>query len=537
MAFDGTDFVGLDEDCLGNGDADTLPLDAFLQQRIRGNQYYLAQGRNAVTCTFRQGTDAETAKSAEDRPWASLRKSYPVCIPWRMSQGLDGMRLSGLWYVGGEGLENNDLDYWLSLRDPGRRELGSVNGSLAQDTAFELNDITLSLSQPYVGDAGYGMALFGIRSQDDGDTGNNVALNSNAFSMTSQANGDLPSTAYYRAWLSRDSDGQGIDFFGVDSNGSKEEVAFGWPTNVANAIAGVTPIYSIRHLTYMMARSIELEPTYGPDSITPIGLDSLAAKQPVLGRRAIEQAQHSNTLYRRPRCLAWGPAGDRYSNQQSSWPSTFHQRWPIADGDPTTPQTLIDTPVIVDSDSPVIEFAMFVIPTIAVFGQPGAQRVLQQGEIDWEFVATVEGFDTADASWSTPTSYGTTTRTQTTKIYGMGPFTPFLHSKGILHDYYSAQGLFEPTAAGTQDDWQFAFREGQLFDGDLPLIQQVTIRVSTSSLTSLEVPLRLKLTAEHDVGSLTFEPGITNPSATGIYDWIHCTCVGWSIWQVPEVTL
>ena len=88
MAYDGTDFVGIDDGAYDDG----YPVDTWLEQRIRANNLYLEQNQQYIVNAFAAGdvAPADGAPYYQCRPWCSVDWSAPVCVPYWLESGMSG---------------------------------------------------------------------------------------------------------------------------------------------------------------------------------------------------------------------------------------------------------------------------------------------------------------------------------------------------------------------------------------------------------------------------------------------------------------
>lgn len=544
--FSGDVFVGLDSDIFGDGGADTQARDVYIAQRLRANQRYLNRGRSSAVRSF-TATDAvfDDADYPGERPFAGKDPFYPYVWPVYLRQGLSAAIVHLYYFAGSQGLETADgVRYKLTLLDQLDQVLAEQSGTLSLSTAYEHTTITASLPRPFSRSPGIGLVILELQSLDDGASGITIEVSAvSELSTALTSNGqwgnidpgpasDSPEVQY----LLEDTGSATVDIFAIDDNGTKEEIIFFGPNSYVQR-PGSTALFDGRYLTYLQVRSAGLELQYDSDAIHPIGRGSLQAKQVERGPQAIEQASSPTALLKRPHLLSVGPGDFTDGKQQSSWPTDYRMRHPIAVGNGTSEFELIDDSFFVTTEDPDIELIALVIATVDISGgvNPAA---LETGSSDWIFDLEAEQFDLSDSDWSTPTAIGGGVQTDTVKTFTTDwPRSRFFRSKTILHDYSNVNGsLFSGgTAITAFRNWQFAFREGQLYPEDIALISAVRFRFPLT-ISDPSVPVRLNVTAKYDDDTLEGLPalgGITSGSV--LAESFHLTLVGFTLWEWANV--
>jgi len=536
--FDGTAFVGIDADALGDVSAPSnspaQPVDVALQQAVDSNQGWLNPQRVPVSCTFASGERALNSGNAQgDRVYASITDWVsPICIPWLNAPRLASVELTLLHAIANQSTgapDNTSVNYRLELYRNGYKNLlKSTSGTLAESD-YHVETLTLTLDRPTQAPRFYrGSLQLWIQSQDAGDTGENVGLTSLGTAIgTTSANGELaaadpsPSSASHETqFLEQDTSDaeQRRDIIGIRENASSAENIW---TRPQLPPTGSAQSHSLRWLTYMQMRSAAIEAVYSTDHMRA-GVDTLAARQPVRGRDAMRAAGGPKAVYDLPRLLAWGPGGYRLDDVEH--PSDMALRWPVADGAGTN-ATLIDDMVTLDRTSGRVEVLLYVIPTIYAANNymTGDQACVST----WDFTATLEEFDTTGTDWADATALDTDTRADVTlTTYQTSAVKqPFLLTKYLQHQ-----------ASTTGLDWAYAYREGSIYPADLPLISQISMTLDFSSLSAADMNTnyRLHVGATYDADSLSPQSMVSSSIAANVNRYIHLTCVGWSAWSVSN---
>lgn len=548
MAFnpDGSDFVGLDSDVFGDGDSDTQALDVFIQQRLRGNQYYLNANRRSVSRSyFGTATKENNGTFNGERPFGCIRPGDFATIPFKLYRGLASVTLGGLIHCQTQNSGTDGVRYWLLVRDQFRRTLGVASGEIAiMPDGYEMEEITCTLNRPFDNAEGLGEIVFRIQSQDAGDSGANISIgDTQGLRWTAASSGFIsnqdpgPQTGSPEVlYLQQDDAGTTVDIFGVDDSGSKSSNDILFPGRSYINSSALSTAFSFRYLSYLQVRSLYVRLQYVEDRFGRIGLGDLQARQTIKGPLAINQAEAINQYHRAPKLMSFGPGDYTDSTrQQGSWPTNYRLKWPIAVGDGTA-QNIIDDTFMCINEDPTFEVIAYVIATVEIAGgvEP-VQNELVKGESDWIFAIDIEQFDTADINWTTPISLGTASSTEQVTLFTTDwPKARFLRTKTILHDFSGTTGSpFAGNQSSNFNEWEFATKEGLLFEEDYRLITALRFTVSGSlSYSDTLTPIRFRMSAQYDDGTAD-HPALGGISAASVLnESLHLTLVGYSIFEV-----
>lgn len=524
--YDGTDFVGLDDDCIGNGSSSTLALDAWLSQRILGNQRRLTLGVDAASCAFWQegaALDAAPSTNQGDRPWASVDWSMPVVIPLLLQPGLTSVEMACLWIAYQFGTASYVDIEWRLLNDSNR--VIASSGIIALPTTLIWDDqsgdaegvtrFTLDLSGAWSGISELGTLMLRIRSRVGSDTGDNYTLDADGRAGVPYVKNDArdlrPSAA---GPLSGDMEIIGLQFSSTSGASSVQDVIGLWAQDSPNSDfmsvspepISVNPLsYDAHHLSYIQCRAIQVRMIYDEDSIGGVDEGELEAQQPIESGTMARLAQSPTSYHKRGRLLAWGPAG-RIETRAEIWPAKYHTRFSRAYGSDAA-ATLIDSSISVPWTSGTIEVS---IACIASFLQMYFHAGDGVGSSVWTFTLELLGFDTADLDWLTPTVVASSEIDFIFDTFATGPTRPERHLVGERY-------------------WRIGYapREGQLFDEDLRIRRIKKIGVTASGL-DMDMSYRLRLTTVADMAGLEAFPlgneGVpyTTPQRLGLL------CTGWT---------
>lgn len=544
MAFDGSDFVVLDDEVVEVSGSGPLAVDVYAEQRLRGNAYYLTTGRNPATLTLRQGDVSFSDENTDypmDRPWMSLDYASGVRVPIAVSRGMKTVRLSILYrcecpydkVTYDAPVAGGDIYYQIRLLSPAGNVIGSTEGTLArtespsltQDEAvYDMTQLLLNVSA-YSGQPGYGTLEFRIKSEIGSDSGSNATLTqAESFSLSASANGTFaypaspPASTSPDLLLVKDPSGDYFEIYSMRPNGSAPEDIYVYPFVFYKVDFQFGAVCDLYWMSYMQLRSMQIDVDFDSASVAPIELTALGAHRPVRAAEFLAHAVHPVTLYERPRPVAFGPPGYRPTRLEQ-WPSGYHTRWPIATDSASV--NFVDESVYLDVDG-----AGRIEVVLDVIGSFYSPQYGADGESEWDIVATLYTYDTPDTSWASPDTVATSTVSPTVKTYRVArptgiyfdtsaqrfDYPRFLFSKYILHDSQS-----------TPEDWQFPHREGLLYPEDTGLIQRVVVSIDLSAAaTGMH-----RLVVSGTYASDSFDEPLT--------DRLHLTCVGFAAYQYRSV--
>ena len=554
MAFDGSDFKGLDGDVVASNDGDDEVLDTWLEHRLRGNEYYLLQGRESISWQPYAGSSSLTDYQSGDRPYASLEWSTILCVPWVYEPTLSSIIFDLYYRIASSGVDTENYYVKYELRDAEYKVLASktelLSNTAGSTPTWQTHGVEVELDRKVQKRQTGWLIIWGQSILDSDYTGSDVDLighyhqwkEFNTTPIFGAGSGSPPNNTYAGEMVLvgqfDETNGTGsplvIDIF-QDQNFS----APGLPTPIATGFHNFRADYRQKWLTYIQVRSITIE---GVHDLAQAGYPSeqIRANIPVRGEAATAHARLAREAESRPRCIWLGPTptfGDSelIDGQWASYEWAQRWRYVIAENADGTPVNFSDASVRLATDDPTVDVWLWLIgvhirPRYKPFGmEPSTYEALidEAASASWEITATLSQLTDGDASWASATEIGSTSITTRITHYRDDPsgVWPFLYQQFLL-------------AGGDSSEYDFVFREGQLFESDISLLRPVRISVPLSGLDSLAKLTqfcRLSLTAEY-LGGAIF-PVVDDPnSPANTTDNLRLVCVGASAWQRKELS-
>ena len=573
MAFDGSDFKGLDSDVVTSNDGDDEVLDTWLEHRLRGNEYYLLQGRESISWQPWAGSSSLTDYQSGDRPYASLEWSTILCVPWVFEPTLSSIIFDLYHRVGSTGSNAEDYQIKIELRDAEFKLIGGAEETLSNTSAssptWQTHRIEVDVDRQ-VRKRQTGFLIVWGRSRVDSiyDSGDRlfegkyenywVNADPGLGDVWLTDSGNAPGTNYEHeiALISvEDSGNNPITSVALDvwrtaddplDASSPPQGAFCYPTpKYVSAVTEFGNYYFERYyISYLQLRSICIEPVH---TIGEQGYPSeqIRANIPVKGSAATAHARLARSAIARPKPLWIGPE-PRAANSESEgaeWITHSYGerwRWLTASDVSVSAGVLSDATVFLDVDDPHVDVWLWVIGVhlldrwnlgslswLTQTAELDAERLFSEAATaSWSLEVEVEQLDNGDASWASATSLGTASTSVRLTHHPDDPLGawPFLFQQWLL--------------AGRDDasDYDYVYREGQLFEPDMALLRPVRVSVPLSGLDTaarLGRPCRLIVRAQYD-GDPVF-PLIANPDDNrNSADYLRLVCVGASAWSRKE---
>lgn len=551
--YDGETFCAVNDEGVLSPDPDQQPVDALLRQRIFGNNEYLLEGKNGVSCAFVAGEtptfDGSPYYGA--RPWASVDWTCPIIIPLWWEPGDLGVDLGIHADFNGafQGISSYDLK--VVLMDGNQDIIGTSDIETASGLDIleyeEQNHavITAEMQTPYSGPPHYGSVQLWIRSEQIDDLQSTFTpedglaariLNLESVGST-YINNELappypeygkPSVGYVKT-AGQESSADIIGFV-TPSDGSGGNTGQVWIDRSIGPsfVLGVADDIETHPLSYIQCRSATIRKFRSPASVTSLTRGQLQAGQAETGVVAAKQATRSVRAYDRRRLIAWGPPG--YSppeNEESQTGDNFPVRWRTSRADSADRETyLADDTIMIRRESPTLELRAFVIA-----GLHKAINTSDPGSAEFDFIWELQSITGANTTWATAgvVEYTKTERVTVPVFPTMGASWKEDAQRYLLQREYVLRGR---GGLGVGDDWPYCFKDGQLWGEDLPLLTMISVDIPVDSLTvaDLATPLRSLLKCEYVDNSLA---GYAYTQTTGAqlgYD-LECTVIGYSIHQ------
>lgn len=526
-------FVAVDDDAVmpASSGVESWALDAWLGHRLRENASALLQDGSAVSWQTAAPHGGDTASYLGHRPHCSFAFTTLLCIPWLVQPDLEELTVALVGRVATESGETSDKTagaYDLRLQ----LDFEGVT-SQALTTALLNSESDTPVWQPYTATLslnasrrprkrGIGRLMLWGRggrasaaiTQSSGIArliGDVVEATSSATLMAEGA-GSRPNS-------------DSIEVCGFINGVKKHDALVQDPPSGSNPSVVLVPATDAgvddlarHHLDYLQYRGAELRERFADLSAPPAS--AYAAHADVTSERSLAHALRVSAAHARARCVYVGPPG--VVGAGSPWPTGYGPRWPRVDAQALT--TLLDAPLYLDRTGSSLIVMAYVLPSWcldlpAAPGESVEDLAKLTALVPWEITATLEQLEAGD-DWSTAASRGGGALDVELTHW---PTVRTARLPALTQEWYLYNG-----------DW--TYREGQLFDADLPYLQLVALAVDVDSATDLSLPMRLRLQVEADTASATFPEDMApshDPGTPTSADRVRMALVGCTVWEVP----
>lgn len=493
--YDGSEFVGIDEEAINADGSASQPWDAYLDAATASDEQWLLEVGHQIAWTPLTNNAGDYNDKAELRAYTSLAYTTILCLPWYYVEDQDAVSV-GLIARGAT--ESTDLDGVQLVLQRLTADLSLPISSIAQGypntesltPQYQDNRLTMPVSNQ-AADALGALVLLCAGAPNDSDY--DVTL----------GGGDALSTQIYRA---------GDTNFYADTTSSRPNVAaldlqftrltgagggnvdhafypqhFGTSDGEIIGVAASTgPVpnqLARRGMSYLQVKGASIRQTY--EDTTRPDARALAAKKPLLGEVAATHAIRQEMVYTRPRPVYIGPAGQIPAPEASEWPDGYTYRYRRVYGDDVTTQSLNAASIQLETDAPKILVLAYIAPLhlfpTAILA-PDAELDAITPQITWEHTITVRQLEDGDASWSAATTLGTTTQEIT------HAHRPYQLDSMLATCEAAVRYPYSGDAAGLG----YAFREGQLTIADFTSLDLISFEVELSGYdASTAIPLRV----------------------------------------------
>lgn len=512
--FDGSSFVGLDQDIAGDGttDSSTQFLDTYLENRLDGNARYLLQRGGSASRTWQQdGTKVYVG---------TLHEAVTLihfAVPVRPNLSEIKLFMRGEVDEDSGNVSTPEIDARLELRS--FRKLATESANLRNTTQWQGTGsqdeytVTLDLSGENL-DFGIGYLTFAVRSNkkddfatsvydsfgtriDIDDSGNNV----------SSGNFDA-GTSLEVKWIKNEESFS--SFIGLHEKTSGSSVLVGHTNSffITSDAGSTTDDMKVRSLCYLQPTAAHIRFTYDDTTAQSTSVKgwsdksdrSMLPQNPVLGEDTAMHGPNIDEIKKRRRLKAIGPTS-KGPSEGIDWPTNESQDWRYTDHANAAPHTLDLASMRLDADSSTVICHM-TLAGLRDFGTTpniGGEYDISSSDFDdltdiradrgFDVKIAVEQLSSGD-DWST----ATTVASETTEVSGM-PYWPMGPSKWplISQMYFSRY----PVAQSSREtDFRYTHKEGMLFDRDFQLIHPIRVAVDIDSISDKTKPVRIKTTYE-----------------------------------------
>lgn len=513
MAYDGSDFVGIDDQAYDDG----YPVDTWLDQRVRANNLYLDANPQYITNAFLSGTVAPLtgAPYYNIRPWCSVDWSAPVSIPYWLESGVAGADMA-LWTYASSGAGTTQLTLTdSSLQRVIANDAGTFNGDI-ESTGNEVMSATLSSGFARQEWGGLQLWVQSTRVSSAATLSlTTVGRTATRIINTDTAIGyptSLPTSTSLDVSAILTTDGVSTDL--LAANVTTGDLLTGTVTGAADTVD--------RHsITYLQCRTAGIRQRFTGQEI-PVSAASLAARRAVRGSDETKLAQQVQSIYDRRTLIAWGPSGYLPPERDETWPGLMPMRFRGVQSNASSgiAQALLQTSALWRRDGGTMYVAMHLVGVYH-----GGAPSTGTGSSDWTLSVSMEEPNGSDTDWSSPNVLLSGSRTVSVPT----------HSSSVNFDPRGSRLLsmrrwnYSQTTGPSSQDWLYIHRDGQLYREDLSLITTVVIEVDAAALSTGDFGM-LRVDADYDTGSFSgFDTSSTTPAALGYQ--LELVCTGWSIWQ------
>lgn len=236
--------------------------------------------------------------------------------------------------------------------------------------------------------------------------------------------------------------------------------------------------YATVHLSYIQLHGFHMEEQY---TSTVPSTELLRAKIPTLGTTEIQFAAKAQDIHRRPRILSLGPEGDAVASGLETWQYPFEE-WTYSPKNVTPTFDVVWNALgFLDDPAPQIDVLLDVIPIhlVSDYSKGTFEALIEDStNLEWEFRTDITQQSTGGSS--TLVTGDTITQRLVHFPCDRTGVWPFLMQ--MMWRYHGS----EAPQHGT-------YKEGQLFDADMPLVQRVRIPVDASSITAAQRDLPITI--------------------------------------------
>lgn len=554
--FDGSRFVGLDDEGMSASGSAGRFWDTALDNAIASNAQHLIElGEGATWAPLtRRGGDWNEKTTL--RPYTSFNRTAFLVLPWMFPQDAASLQLGLIARVADETGDSKgvQLDFERHNAALTQRIAFSTTNALANSEGAtpQFQDYKLTITYPEVqrGDAVGAVVLWVKGSPSAAAIDTTLGGGSNFRSAVYRAD----DTGFYDETGSArpNADALDVQMTRLTADNTRADHVYypnlDDPDQLMGVLGPTVPVSNqlARYgLSYMQLKGATLwqrfEDTMRPDP------RMFAARKPLLGEVAVLHAIRMDTIHTRPRPLWIGPEGYRPDPEAPEWPDGYTYRFNRVYGDDTQDQTLLSAHVMPDTPNPRIVLmayvaARHVYPTsniLRALGREASDAITPR--IDWEHELVVRQLEDGDASWAAAAARGSSS-TIITHFH-------LPHDESSLLAMSEAYTRYPATSTDIAADkgLGYAYREGQLGEGDLQGLALVTLVVDLTGYdpaTPRPVRIDWNVRTQTPIASADFgDPWGGVPSDTAIgdssvqardLDTLALVVVGASIWEMPQ---
>lgn len=499
----GTNFIGLDDEGIGDGtsDATTYPEDTDLENQLDTNTRDLVARGDRVT--YMVANQPGSGGVTDERYWMSTgigKGAYLCWIPYIVRDNLTRIRARVFAFsfikdttdiIGGGGVGIGEVDLSLIARDPqSGAEVEATNKIQTSDTSYQEHVVTLTPSKIDTLQVESSFIWVGLRIQS-------------LYSVELQS--DFQIERQERALVDlTDSDSHNFDSdMGVDSYinsdasiwdrtlpihnrpeaGGNEAYAgvleqrlnTDNDTNVFPASApGQADRWSASRF-YFRGAHFEFDYDAGESSrgYEPKRSTSMRAQRPVLGEDVARHGPNTDSVHRRPRLLSIGPEGE---DAGTGWDTNHFRKWHWWD---LSSSDTLDTQWLLLSENPTNVTVLFQVHFCAVIQDGQTNKPTwpsntddyydsfdeTAGRVKGDYTLSATQMQAGTTDWSTATSVGSRTTTIENQIGSIASPQDFSAIDAQAWWAYLPEGRRNDQSVS---DFFETYREGQIYRDAIP---------------------------------------------------------------------
>lgn len=507
-------FQGIDDTAVTSGDETTSqPYDAWLALTLRDNESEIVQrGHQVSWCPVTHGA-GDYGSGAGHRPYASSRRSTILYVPWLLTDGAKSIRVNGIaraYTETSSAPEREAAVYTVTFELEGRSTTRVLSESIDIAGSWATDSFDLSANVPGDAPRVFPLALWG-QSDPQGWVASDETITDLTVNFGRVATADA-GTPYADTGASRpNSDALDLQVTQLDAGDLLEHLQPESDTSmrISGSLNAISDGAATRWLSYLQVAGVDIVQTF--DDTTYDGDGTLEPLKPISADVEVNRLARADALHKRARPLWVGPVGDR-PGEVGGWPADYTRRHVVHNAnDSTTTSKVLDASVWLDTESPRVTVLAYVLPVHYLATTVSQQVPPSVGT--WEGHIKVKQLEDGDTGWGDATSVADTSSS-------VADFELLHYGSVSLGD---APALYQHQLARESGEW--TFREGQLFDEDLPLVQIVALSIDVGSYNADE-PLRVELHLEHT--ATEWGTGINNNASA-----LDLIVVGVSVWEVP----
>ena len=532
MSFNGNHFIAIDQNALDQNE----PLDSFGEMSLYSNQTWLDAHPLCVSWTPRSWTASSPTAFQGIRPYASAGRSTILYVPWVIQQGFQGLDLR-LYGRTADAHGSPSIAAGVDIQGELVGVIPRSNQTLTRIPAnhpsypWEVRNYSLNSSQEIFGETVTPLALW-IQSERRPEVELKVQLASKCEITKERGYLEVEDNnlLFEFTALRPNSTDQHLTYLKMGSNSNPtspipQDFLWAYGTSLLGPVTGAADLYAngylgesnspkplknlaVSPMGYLQIRSIQIGSRYDAIEKKP------SRYLPHEDVEAVDSQRHRQNLdqiHKRKRCVFVGPLGslgDPEIPDPTGWGPRFER---VAGSASLAPW--LAAPLELRTDSPTITAHIHVIPIWWRSGHVDVER--GKGEIPWEVALEVIEIGSGAVLASQIEQFNLTT--YPTLCRGDEPF--------LTQEDRLSQTI--PSIS------TIPFKEGQLFEVDLRLVQLISISLPiTHSFSASPFPLGVRLRARIPVSPSAPPPPIAGLSTPPLADF-GLVCVGWTLWEAP----